>query len=73
LEGKVEIERKIIEQTSNFCYLAYLLSNDDNISIGLQKCIKMNGIIEGQFGKHMTTETKLRIHKITSKGAVLWQ
>jgi hypothetical protein len=29
----------------------------------------MNGIITGHFGKHMTTETKLRIYNVTSKVA----
>jgi hypothetical protein len=32
----------------------------------------MNGIIKGCFGKHATTETKLRIHNITSKVALCY-
>jgi hypothetical protein len=31
----------------------------------------MNGIIKSHFGKHMTIDTKLRIHNTTSKAA-LW-
>jgi hypothetical protein len=30
----------------------------------------MSGIIKGCFGKHMTTETKLLVHNITSKMAL---
>jgi bisphosphoglycerate-independent phosphoglycerate mutase (AlkP superfamily) len=70
--AKLGTEGKIIENVSNFNYLGYLISNNDNdISIKLQRFNKINGKIKGQFGKHMTTETKLRMHNTTSK-ASLW-
>jgi hypothetical protein len=67
---KLEIEGTIIEQVSNFNYLGYLISNNNDITIKLQRYTKMNGIIKGQFGEHMTTGTTLRIHNITSKAAL---
>jgi hypothetical protein len=66
----LEIEGKIIEQSYNFNYLAYLISNGDNDnSIKLQRYNKMNGITKG---KHMTTDTKLRIHDVTYKAALCY-
>jgi hypothetical protein len=32
----------------------------------------MNGIIKRNFGKHMTINTKLRIHNITSKATLCY-
>jgi hypothetical protein len=32
----------------------------------------MNGIIQRHLGKHMTIDTKLRIHNITSKAALCY-
>jgi hypothetical protein len=32
----------------------------------------MNGIIKHHFGKHMTIDTKLQIHNITSKAALCY-
>jgi hypothetical protein len=70
---KIEIEGKITEQVSNFNYLGYLISSDDNdISVKVQRYNKMNGIIKCHCGKHMTTDTKLQIHNVTSKAALCY-
>lgn len=36
--GSNETEGKIIEQVSSFNYLGYLISNDKDVSIKLQRC-----------------------------------
>jgi hypothetical protein len=41
-----------------------------DIDIKLQTYNKLNGIIKRNFGKQMTTETKLKLHNITSKPAL---
>lgn len=57
---KLESEGKIIKQVSNFNYLGYIISDDDNdISIKLQWYNKLNGMTKGHFCTCMTTETKL--------------
>jgi hypothetical protein len=64
--AKIEIEGKIIEQVSSFNYLGNLISNEEkDINIKLQIYNKMNGIIKRNFRKHMSKDTKLRIHNIT--------
>jgi hypothetical protein len=71
--AKLEIEGKIIEKVPNFNYVGYLVLNDDNdISIKLQIYNKMNGITKGHFGKHKTTETKLRIYNIAFEAALCY-
>jgi hypothetical protein len=71
--AKIEIEGKIIEQVSSFNCLGNLISNEEkDINIKLQRYNKMNGIIKRHFGKHMTIDTKLRIHNITSKAALCY-
>jgi hypothetical protein len=68
--AKLETERKIIAQVPNCNYLGYLIPhNDEDISIKIKRHNKTNGIAKGHFGKHMTTEPKLRIHNITSNFA----
>jgi hypothetical protein len=68
---KIEIGGTIIEQVSSFNYLGNLISNDEkDINIKLQIYNKINGIIKRHFGKHMTIDTKLRMHNITSKAAL---
>jgi hypothetical protein len=57
----IEIEGKIIEQVSSFNCLGYL-NKDNDINIKLRRYNKINGIIKRHFGKHMTTDTKLRLH-----------
>jgi hypothetical protein len=70
---KIETEGKIIEQVSSFNYLGNLIPNEEkDINIKLQRYNKMNGIIKQHFGKHMTIDTKLRIHNITSKAALCY-
>jgi RNA binding exosome subunit len=70
---KIEIEGKMIEQVSSFNYLGNLISNEEkDINIKLQRYNKMNGIIKCNFAKHMTMDTKLRIHNITSKAALCY-
>jgi hypothetical protein len=65
---KIETEGKIIKQVSNFNYLGSLVSKEEkDINAKLQKCNEISGIIKRYFGKHMTTDTKLRLHSITSK------
>jgi hypothetical protein len=54
--------------------MRYLISNEEtDINIKLQRYNKMNGIIKLHFGKHMTIDTKLRIHNITSKAALCYR
>jgi hypothetical protein len=70
---KIEIEGKIIEQVSNFNCLGSLISNEEkDINAKLQRYNKMNGIIKQHFGKHMTTDTKLRLHNNTSKACLCY-
>jgi hypothetical protein len=70
---KIKIEGKIIEQVSIFNYLGNLISNEEkDINIKLERYNKMNGIIKRHCGKHMTTDTKFRIHNITSKAALCY-
>jgi hypothetical protein len=70
---KMETEGKIIEQVSNFIYLGHIMPNEEkDINEELQKYNKMNGIIKCHFGKHMTTDTKLGLHNITSKAALCY-
>jgi adenine deaminase len=57
---KLETERKSIELVSNFNYLWYIISDDNDISIKLQRYNKLNGMIKGHFCKRTTTETKLQ-------------
>jgi hypothetical protein len=70
---KIEIEGKIIEQVSNFNYLGSLISYEGkDINAKLQIYNKMNGIIKRHFRKQMTTDTKLRLHNITSKARLCY-
>jgi hypothetical protein len=52
--------------------LGNLISNEKDINIKLQRYNKINGIIKRHFGKHMTVDTKLRIHNITFKAALCY-
>jgi hypothetical protein len=38
----------------------------------LQRYNKLNGIIKSNFGKHMTTDTKFRLHNITSEASLCY-
>jgi hypothetical protein len=68
---KIEIENRIIEQVSDFKYLGHMFSDQlKDIDIKLQTYNKLNGVIKRNFGKQMTTETKLKLHNITSKPAL---
>jgi len=65
---KIEINDNIIEQVTDFKYLGYRISDYGSLSEDkLQTYNKINGAIRRYFGKQMNKETKLRIHKITSK------
>jgi hypothetical protein len=49
------------------------MSNEEkDINAKLQRYNKMNGIIKRHFRKHMTTDTKLRLHNITSKASLCY-
>jgi hypothetical protein len=58
-------------QVSNFNYLGSLISNGEkDIKVKLKRYNKMNGIIKRHFRKHLTTDTKLQLHNITSKASL---
>jgi hypothetical protein len=53
--------------------LENLISYEEKyINIKLKTYNKMNGIIKRYFGSCMTTDTKVRLHKITSKTALFY-
>jgi hypothetical protein len=71
---KIEIENRIIEKVSDFKYLGNMFSDHlKDIDIKLLTYNKLNGIIKRNFGKQMTTETKLKLHNITSKPALKYR
>jgi hypothetical protein len=67
---KIVINNNPIEQVSEFKYLRYLISDcKSDLEDKIQTYNKINGVIQRDFGKQMTKETKLRIHNITAKAA----
>jgi hypothetical protein len=72
------INDNLIEQVKKFKYLGYCISEyKSDLEDKLQTHNKTNGAIRRHFGKQMTNETKLRIHKITAKvvlkfGSEVW-
>ena len=43
-----------------------------DINLKLQRYNKLNDVIKCHFGKHMSIDTKLRLHNITSKSVLLY-
>jgi hypothetical protein len=75
---KIEIDGKIIERVTEFRYLGNRISEfHKDIEYKLQAYNRTYGTIKRNFGKQMTTETKLRTHNIASKaglryGSEMW-
>jgi len=69
---KIVINDNIIEQVTNFKYLAYRISEyGSDLEDKLQTYNKINGVIRRHFGKQMNKKkTKLSIHNITAKAAL---
>jgi hypothetical protein len=68
---KIEMENRIIEQVSDLKYFGNMFSDHlKDTDIKLQAYNKLNGVIKRNFGKQMTTETKLKLHNISSKPAL---
>jgi len=68
---KIVINDNIIEQVTDFKYLAYHISEyKSDLEYKLQTCNKINGTIRRHFVKQTKKETKLRIHNITAKAAL---
>jgi hypothetical protein len=64
-----------------FCHVAewsilmlFITYNNEekDINAKLQRYNKINGIIKRHFGKQITTDTKLRLHNITSKASLCY-
>jgi predicted SPOUT superfamily RNA methylase MTH1 len=71
---KIVINDTIIEQVTEFKYLGYCISDcKSDLEDKLQTYNKINGTIWRNFGKHMTNETKLRIHNITAKATLKFE
>ena len=69
---KIVINDNIIEQVTYFEYLGYGISEyKSDLEDKLQTYNKINGAIRRHFGKQMNKETKLRIHNITAKAALI--
>jgi len=65
------INDNIIEQVTDFKYLAYRISEyKSDLEVKLQTYNKINEAIRRHFGKQMNEETKLRIYNITAKAAL---
>jgi hypothetical protein len=47
-------------------------NEEKNINIKVERYIKMKGIIKRHFGKHVATDTELRLHNITSKASLCY-
>jgi hypothetical protein len=72
---KIVLNKKIIEQVTEFIYLGSLLSqynNQKDIDRNLTKYNRLNGTLKRNVGKQMRKEIQLRFHNIASKPALLY-
>jgi len=70
---KIVINDNIIEQVTDFKYLSCRISEyKSDLEDKLHTCNKINGAIRRHFGKQINKETKLRIHNITAKAALIF-
>jgi hypothetical protein len=70
---KTELDRKIIEQVSEFKYIGNTVPFDSkHIEFKIQTDNKINGIIRRSFGKQMFRETQLRLYNIISKSVLTY-
>ena len=70
---KIVINDNIIEEVTDFKYLGYRISEyKSNLEDTWQTYNKINGAIRRHFGKQMNKDTKLRIHNITAKAALIF-
>ena len=67
------INNNIIEKVTDFKYLRYRISEyKSDLGDKLQTYNKINRAIRRHFKKQMNKETKLRIHNITAKAALIF-
>ena len=70
---KIVVNDNIIEEVTDFKYLGYRISEyQSDLEYKLQTYYKINGAIWRHFGNQMNKETKLRIHNITAKEALIF-